>query len=75
MTDRDTGLRVTLPLVWRHNQFWMGELLIGMIAKSPGGIQAWRNLPFLESIGCFDTRAAAERAVEQAVMEKMGGVG
>lgn len=77
MTTRDTLLRVTLPLVWED-----GILFCGYLAPV-GDIHQWQNGTgwgwwvrdhhgARHYHGDLPTRAAAETAVEAAVMAALG---
>ncbi len=78
MTQRRTGRYVRLELVWRG-----GILLCGSMG-SVGDIHEWQNgtgwgwwtrddLGERHYHGDLPTRAEAERAVEDAVIARMGG--
>lgn len=79
--DRPTALTVTLPLVWDGDDLCIvignGENFQGFVDPERG---FWGGYTFDEDgmrvlVGTFPTRDAAERAVERAVTEKLGGVG
>lgn len=79
MTERRTGRYVRLELVWRHNYVWLGKpyegVEAGWVEPSPGGWDAGICVPSKAFLpGTHPTRAAAERAVEDAVIQRMGGV-
>jgi len=80
--DRDTGLTVTLPLVWRGDYMYAGGgYVVGRVSQSRRGGKPWLadvpihaiRFPSTEYPILCDTRAEAEQAVEAAVMAALGG--
>ncbi len=77
---RDTGLRVSLPLVWRGDILMQGDVRLGsvvdmgndpLLARS----RFWGTLYHIgrrRIVAMAPTRAAAEAAVEAAVMKALG---
>ena len=83
-SDLPTGRTVTLPLVWRDQILWLGDVMRCGQAYRPYRARKWdasihpdiaRNGGYLRNLGSFPTRSAAMRAVEQAVMRALGAEG
>jgi len=75
MPDRDTGLTVTLPLVWRGDYLTLGgadTVKIGRASETFAG--DWAAVTDTLNRR-FPTRAEAEQAVEAAVMAALGRKG
>lgn len=81
MTGRPTGLTVTLPLVWRGGELRVGPFPAGVVMLDPDHPGIWDGelnrdiFGFCAAVKRSRSRAVAERAVERAAMEKLGGVG
>jgi hypothetical protein len=77
---RDTGLRVTLPLVWRGDDLYCGPFKAGYCYFWPRSGTHYAHImisPFTATYAdqdhpSFPDRPSAERAVEEAVMKALG---
>lgn len=77
---RDTGHRVTLPLVWEGDRLLLGPFYCGTVRQIQGWDHEWGvelgewapTINVKRHHGYHPTRAAAEAAVEAAVMAALG---
>lgn len=74
MTTRDTGLRVSLPLVWRGATLRAGRFVVGWVEWG-FILRRWKAIEagpgYAIPRGRFRTAAEAEAAVEAAVMQAL----
>lgn len=83
MTDCPTGRTVTLPLVWRGDDYCAGPFAVGYVRPPRGQAKSWRavvraavNRGYVRVLPApIPTRSAAMRAVEDAVVKALGTEG